>query len=141
MPPNMNGISLINPSSLLDPTQHLYSHVSVIENPARLIRVAGQVGIDREGKTPTYFEAQTRLALSNAHECLKAAGATIRNITYMTIYVADYNPEVPIWGAIQEFLTDKDGIHLPPAALIPVPMLGSPEWKVEVIVEAATSKH
>jgi len=140
MPPNVNGISLINPSSLFDPTQHLYSHVSVIENPARLIRTV-QVGIDGEGKTPADLEAQARLALANVHECLKAAGATIRNITFVTIYVADYNPEVPIWGAIQEFMTDKDGIHLPPAALIPVPMLATPELKIEIIVEAATSKQ
>lgn len=130
-------VQLLNPDALNDPTLHLFSHASIVEGPARIITTAGQVGMDKDGNSPPGFEDQIKLALGNLMIILLDAGATIRNITAMTMYVADYKPNLPIWGAVQEFLTDKDGIHLPPAALIPVPCLATPKWKVEIQLTAA----
>ncbi|KAF7554953.1 hypothetical protein G7Z17_g2574 [Cylindrodendrum hubeiense] len=121
----MAHVRLINPPSLFDPTEHLYSHVSVVENPSRLIHVAGQIAVDKDGNTPEDTVAQAKLALSNLRACLEAAGASVRDICNLTVYSTD--TDAPIWGEIGKFLTDDDGSHLPPAAVIPVPKLGAPQ--------------
>lgn len=133
----MSIIRFLNPDSLPDPSDYLYSHVSVVEGPARIIHTAGQVATDKEGKTPEGIEDQFKLCLNNIKDCLAKADATVRDIYTMTIYVVDYTPDLPIWGPLGEFLTDNEGIHLPPAALIPVPCLALPKWKVEIQATAA----
>lgn len=95
--------------------------------------------MDDNGNVPEDFEQQMKLALQNLKKSLAEAGATLRNITNVTIYVAEYTPELPIWGVVLEFLTDGEGVYMPPAAMIPVPCLAVPGWKVEIVATAAVS--
>ena len=60
-----------NPPELSKPNG--YSHV-VIVNHGRLVFVAGQVGMDKDGKLANDFAAQAKQAFANLKVALAAAG-------------------------------------------------------------------
>lgn len=131
-------IRLINPISLQNPTHAHYSHLAITAPGCHYVHLAGQVGVDRYGNVPTSLEAQARIALSNVETCLAEAGATVRNLVSVTIYVVDYDAaSCPIWSAFEEFLTDEVGKYCPPGTLVPVTALASPGLKIEVQCLAA----
>ncbi|KAH6980627.1 Endoribonuclease L-PSP/chorismate mutase-like protein [Ilyonectria sp. MPI-CAGE-AT-0026] len=133
-------IQLLNPPSLPDYIDYNFSHVAVVESPSRLIYSSGQIALTKDGHTPSDFEAQARLVFDNIKTCLKEAGASIHNLVMVTMYCTDFSVEAtPIWKPYEEFLTDKYGTHRPPCVIIPVTRLGSPQWHLEVSVQAAVS--
>ena len=66
----MNEICFINPQALAKPPG--YTHVVEATAPARLVYIAGQLGLDRDGKLNSDF----RLQAVQTFENLKAALAS-----------------------------------------------------------------
>ena len=78
------SIEFINPDSIHQPTG--YTHVAKAGNQ---VFIAGQVAIDRSGEVVGVgdIEAQTRQALANLDEAVKAAGGTRKDIAAIRVYM------------------------------------------------------
>lgn len=84
----------INPGDIYEPSKHGFSQVVVAPKGARMVSVAGQMPIDKFGKSPSAdFEDQVRLAFKNLQLALEGAGSDINNVTSVTMLCADYSLE------------------------------------------------
>lgn len=127
----------LNPPTV-SPPKPSYSHVCItpLHGSARLITVAGQVGISpTDGSGPASFSEQVSIALANLSECLKAAGATPRDIVKTTHYTLRYGPEDhEVRGRLYgEFM---GGDWRPPSTLVPVVALAEKALLYEIEVMA-----
>lgn len=136
-------INLVNSKELEDPTPLLHSHAAVVTG-GKQVYLAGLVGVRPDGSVPSDFAGQTREAFANLDKALRAVGATYRNVVQMTAYIVDWKPELAedffrsVGEAAQS--TGQES-WLPPAALIGVAALASPDFKVELLVTAAISEN
>ena len=65
-----------------------------------LVFTSGQGGFDAEGNLVEGIEAQLRLALANLDVSLQAAGASLRSLIKITLYLA--NPaDLDVWRAVR----------------------------------------
>lgn len=99
-----------------------------------LVAVTGQLAIQPDGvsETPSDFEDQVRLALQNLENCLKAVGATKRDIFKVTHHVVDFDPirQNPSKVFIEWLGSD----YRPASAMLPAFRLAGPDWKYEYVV-------
>ncbi len=79
--------------------------------------VSGQLPIDpRTGeKCVGTIEEQTKLALSNLAEILRAANSGIDRVIKTTVYVSD----IELWGRVNQVYADFFGEHRPARAVVP----------------------
>ena len=135
----ISHVELFNPSTLFDSTPS-FSHVATFSTPVRMVYCAGQVGADVNGKVAEGLEAQVKLAFDNVKECLKAAGASLRDVVKITFYIVGWDAArdgMELGKPLMEFLTDHLGVHRPPSTLLSVAGLAKPEWRFEVDCVAA----
>lgn len=125
-----------NPSGLYDPVPNGYSHLAIVQAPARLVFVAGQGGEDSEGCLASDFAGQVQRALQNLCIALQAAGAGLGDIARITVLVVDHSEErLSVFGqAWQSLLGD---LPPPPCTLIPVPRLALDGMLFEIEATAA----
>jgi enamine deaminase RidA (YjgF/YER057c/UK114 family) len=83
----MSQIRFINPQALGRPPG--YTHVVEITAPARIVYVAGQLGIDREGKLGSDIRLQAVQAFENLKHALAAVGADFRHVVKFNNYLVD----------------------------------------------------
>lgn len=79
-----------NPSGLSKPPG--YSHVVEVQGPARMVFLAGQLGLDLQGNVvgaPGDFRAQVTQAFENLKIALQAAGADFSDVVKITNYLTD----------------------------------------------------
>lgn len=111
-----------------------------------LVAVTGQLAIPppnnnnnnnpeaEEQSTPENFEDQVRLALFNLENCLKAVGASKRDIFKVTHHVVDFDPvkQNPSRVFIEWLEKDGDvGEFRPASAMLPAWRLAGLDWKYE----------
>lgn len=80
----------LNPGTLSRPPG--YSHVVDIASPARIVYIAGQLGLDVEGKlvgAPGDFRAQATQAFDNLKAALAAVGAGLDDVVKINNYLSD----------------------------------------------------
>ena len=75
-----------NPETTFPP-QAIYSHGVEVPPGARILYVAGQVGIDAEGNTPGDFEAEANIAFANVVAVLADAGMKPTDIVKLNTYM------------------------------------------------------
>lgn len=111
-----------NPLDLYDPRLNGYSHVAVVNRPARMVFVAGQGGEDMAGGLRPDFASQVSQALTNLRVALQAGGADIPDVAKITVLIVDHSMErLAIFSrAWQALLGDWPA---PACTLIPVPRL------------------
>jgi 2-iminobutanoate/2-iminopropanoate deaminase len=112
-----------------------YSHVVVV-NHGRLIFIAGQVGMDKDGKIPPDFSAQAKQAFANLKIALAAAGAKPSDLVKINYFVVGLNHDKLL--AIREArdaVIDKD--HPPASTLAGVAALFRDDVQIEIEAEAA----
>ena len=120
-------LSHINPHG----TPRFYTHVVVAEG-TKLVFISGQVSMkDGEIVGEGDFAAPAEQAFQNLHGCLDAVGATMANVTKMTILVVGLKPEHrPILHAAYEKHLPAEN---PPAqTTIGVQALGHPSFLIEM---------
>jgi len=83
----MSQIRFINPQALGKPPG--YTHVVEITAPARIVYVAGQLGIDREGKLGSDIRQQAVQAYENLKHALAAVGADFGHVVKFNNYLVD----------------------------------------------------
>jgi len=119
-------ITLIHPEGL--PKIDVYHQVAVATG-SRTVFVAGQVAWDG-GDLATQVEQ----AYLNVHTALEAAGATVRDLARITVYVVDWTPDkMPqLLEGIAKAAAKLGETPAPPATLIGVAALDVPEHLVEI---------
>ena len=81
----MPNIQFLNPDSLGTPIAP-YSNVTRVK-ASEFLFIAGQVGMDKSGKTPADFEGQCAQVFANIGTALASQGADFPNIVEFTSYL------------------------------------------------------
>lgn len=137
-----------NPPTVAAPPP-TYSQVSVtpILPSSKFITLAGQTGISPSTKkTSSTFVDQVRQAYINVHNCLKAVGATPRDIIHVRHYIVQDSGDAELneldvvergWADLWIDFMDREGEgHRPPDTVLGVTALALQELKYEVEVSA-----
>jgi enamine deaminase RidA (YjgF/YER057c/UK114 family) len=130
----MTVVTHLNPEGLH--RSPYFSLAVLVAAPAAMVYVGGQNGVDRTGAVVgPDIASQTRQALANLQECLKAAGATIDNVVKWTILVREGEPLQEGFAAFLETWGQRAN---PPAITAAfVAGLGVPGAVVEIEAVAA----
>lgn len=130
--------TIINPTTVTNPLG-AYSH-SVMVTPGRLLFIAGQVAVDRDGNPVGVgdVQAQTRQVFDNLSNILSGAGASFSNVVEFTTYLVGRESVQPFVEARTEIFPtiypDKD---YPPNTLLIISGLVREEFLVEIKAVAA----
>jgi enamine deaminase RidA (YjgF/YER057c/UK114 family) len=131
------NIERINPAGLARPSG--FSH-AVSVTAGRLVFLAGQVGMDRDGKVVSGgVVAQFEQALANLLTALDAAGGQPGDLVSLTIYIvdlADYQAHAKEIGAVWRRLA---GSEYPATAGVGVARLWDPDALLELQAIAAVN--
>lgn len=125
-------LTVHNPNAIAAPIG-AYSHGIEIPAGARLLHVAGQVGIKPDGSVPKSCAEQCEVIWANLTAILKSAGMGPGDITKMNTYLinaADFAVVGPIRA---KHLKD----HKPASTGVGVTALARPEFLIEIEVYAA----
>ncbi len=126
----------INPTHLPNTTQYGYSQATVVAPNAKVIYVAGQIGITNEG--PNDFEHQVDRAFENMIAALEAAGGRVEDVVKITLLIKDYDEE-----KLKYMVTKRRqvfGKNPPASILIPVPRLALDSLNFEIDAVAVSSR-
>lgn len=77
----------INPENMFVPPG--YTQVVETTGPGRIVHIAGQMGIDKDGRLPGDFRAQAIQTFENLKSALAAVGGTLENIVKVNNYLLD----------------------------------------------------
>ncbi len=133
MPPH---IQILNPDSLGKPLGQ-YSHITRVK-ASEFLFIAGQVGVDRNGKTAVDFEGQCAQAFANIGAALASQGASFANIVEFTTYLV-HSQDIPKFMAwrTREFPKLFTNGAYPPNTLLMIDRLVREEFLIEVSAIAA----
>jgi enamine deaminase RidA (YjgF/YER057c/UK114 family) len=109
-----------------------YVHALEVRNPARLLFVAGTMGLDPAGVPGTTLEEQLDLIWSNLRAILASADMTVDNIVRLTSYLRDTSYAE---ANAKARMTALGGRAIPTTAIVAETLLS--EWLVEIEVTAA----
>jgi 2-iminobutanoate/2-iminopropanoate deaminase len=122
-----------NPPGVAAPIRGYYSN-SVRVSAGPLLFVAGQVGVDPEGRVVSDRAAeQAEQALRNIEVILAASGATMADVVKVIVYVTDIKYLDEITPARLKYFP-KEG---PASTIVEVSALAFSELKVEIEAVAA----
>jgi 2-iminobutanoate/2-iminopropanoate deaminase len=124
-----------NPDGLKNVRATVYNHFVRVDQPKSLIFVSGQVSRDGDGNQVGIGSMleQTRQCIRNVEANLAAAGATLRDVVWTTVYTTDIREFKQIVTAREEFFRD----NLPTSTMVEVAHLADPGLLVEIQVIAA----
>ncbi len=118
----------VNPEHLPNTVQYGYSQATIVAPNAKVIYVAGQIGITDEG--PNDFEHQVDRSFDNLIAVLEAGGGRIEDVVKITLLIKDYDEE-----KLKYMVTKRRqvfGENPPASTLIPVPRLAFDSLKFEI---------
>lgn len=124
----------MNPPGVAAPIRGYYSNCVRVE-AGPLLFVAGQVGMDAQGKVVDResVAAQAEQALANIERILVANGATMADVVKVTVYVTDMKYLDAITPVRLKYFP-REG---PASVIVQVSALAFPELKVEIEAVAA----
>jgi enamine deaminase RidA (YjgF/YER057c/UK114 family) len=102
----MSKTRFINPETLSKPPG--YSQVVEATGPARLVYIAGQLGMDRGGKFSSDFRLQAIQTFENLKAALAAVGGQFQHVLKMNNYLIDMK-YLPIFRQVRDsYLADEN---------------------------------
>jgi len=123
-----SNIRFTNPTELSKPPG--YTHVVEIIGPARIVYIAGQLGLDKEGKPVGDFRAQTTQAFENLKIALAAAGAGFEHVVKINNYLVDIAANIATFREVRDRYLNTAA---PPASTaVGVPGLARPGALFEI---------
>lgn len=125
-----NELTIVNPSTLGDPTPNGYSTAVIVPAGARLAYVSGQGGQDSTGALSPDFAAQVKQAYANLRAALDALGARPDQVAKLTVFVVDH--DMAKLGVLTQSVKEMFGEALPAQTLVPVPRLAIDPMLFEV---------
>jgi reactive intermediate/imine deaminase len=129
----MAQIKRTNPSTIATPTG--YTHVVEVTGPTKMVYIAGQVALDKDGKMVGAgdMKAQAEQVFKNLEAALAAAGAKFTDVVKMNTFITDMD-KAP---AVREVRARYFGETTPASTLVQVVKLARPELMLEIEVIAA----
>ena len=127
-------MQVLNPKTVMQP---LGGYSQGIQSGG-LIFVAGQVGVDVQGKLTgdAGMAAQTRQTIANVAAVLAEAGASLADVVSTTVYVKDFTQ----YKAFNEVWQECFGGHKPARATVQADLV-MPELLVEIQAIAMRTKQ
>jgi len=132
----MADIKILNPDALGKPLGQ-YSQITRVK-ASEYIFIAGQVGVDRDGKVADDFDAQCVQTFANIETALKSVGASWGNIVQFTTYLV-HSQDIPKFMKyrLREFPKLFSNGDYPPNTLLMVDRLVQEPLLIEVQAVAA----
>jgi enamine deaminase RidA (YjgF/YER057c/UK114 family) len=132
----MADIKILNPEALGKPLGQ-YSQITRVK-ASEYIFIAGQVGVDRDGKVADGFDAQCVQTFANIETALKSVGAGWGNIVQFTTYLV-HSQDIPKFMTyrLREFPKMFSNGAYPPNTLLMIDRLVQEPLLVEVQAVAA----
>ncbi len=132
----MADIKILNPDTLGKPLGQ-YSQITRVK-ASEYIFIAGQVGVDRNGKIADGFDAQCGQTFANIETALKSVGAGWGNIVQFTTYLV-HSQDIPKFMTyrLREFPKMFSNGAYPPNTLLMIDRLVQEPLLVEVQAVAA----
>lgn len=127
-----------NPPGMKNVRATVYNHFVRVDGPTSLIFVSGQLSRDESGQLVgrgSMLE-QARQCLRNIEKSLAAAGGTLSDIVWTTVYTTDMREFKEIVAAREEFFKGD----LPTSTMVEVNHLADPGLLVEIQAIAAVAK-
>jgi enamine deaminase RidA (YjgF/YER057c/UK114 family) len=118
----------LNPPTMSSPPG--YSHVVEVTGPARMVYVAGQLGLDKSGTFAVGFEAQTAQAFENLKAALEAVGAGFEHLVKITSYIVDIERNIVTFRTVRDRY--QIPASLPASTAVGVPALARPGALFEI---------
>src|SRR5919112_5320998 len=124
-----------NPARMKNVRSTVYNHYVRVDQPKSLIFVSGQVSRDDDGNQVGQGSMleQTRQCLRNVQRNLEAAGASMADVVWTTVYTTDIREFKQIVAAREEFFKTSP----PTSTMVEVTHLADPGLLVEIAVIAA----
>jgi enamine deaminase RidA (YjgF/YER057c/UK114 family) len=124
----------INPTTLGRPPG--YTHVVEVTAPARIVYIAGQLGIDKEGKLSSDFRQQAVQTFENLKNALAAVGGQFQHVLKLNNYFVDMK-YLPIFRHVRDsYLSDQ---NRPASTTVAISGLAREEALIEVEAIAVLS--
>ena len=102
----MSQTRFINPGTLSKPPG--YTHVVEATAPARIVYIAGQLGVDRDGKVVGGFREQVVQTYENLKSALAVVGADFHHVVKFNNYLLDVK-DLPVFREVRDsYLPPKD---------------------------------
>ncbi len=132
----MPDIKIINPDTLGKPLGQ-YSQITRVK-ASEFLFIAGQVGCDKDGKTPADFDGQCAQAFANIGAALASQGAGFANVVEFTTYLV-HSQDIPKFMAYRtrEFPTLFPNGAYPPNTLLMIDRLVQEQFLIEISAVAA----
>ena len=132
----MADIKIVNPDALGKPLGQ-YSQITRVK-ASEFIFIAGQVGVDKEGKIVGDFDAQCAQTFANIGAALQSVGAGWGNIVEFTTYMV-HSQDIPKFMAyrLREFPKMFVNGAYPPNTLLMIDRLVQEPLLIEVQAIAA----
>ncbi|MDC6167395.1 RidA family protein [Paucibacter sp. XJ19-41] len=124
-------LSFHNPAGLYDPAPNGYSHLALVQGPARWLLLSGQGGEHPSAGLPEDFEGQLAQCLSNVQTALRAGGADLRDVARLTVLVVGHS-EARLAQFSQALKSLWGEAPTPACTLIPVPRLALDGMLIEI---------
>ena len=125
-------IEFKNPQGVAPPFGN-YSHSALVARDARWLHVSGQVGVKPDGTLGQGIDEQCEWAWKNLLGILESCGMELADVVKTTTYLVDA-AHVPAFRKARDRVI---GDHRPASTLVVVAALASPDWLVEIELEAA----
>jgi enamine deaminase RidA (YjgF/YER057c/UK114 family) len=132
----MAEIKIVNPDSLGKPLGQ-YSQMTRVK-ASEFLFIAGQVGVDKDGKTPDDFDAQCVQMFANIEAALTSAGAGWGNVVEFTTYMV-HSQDIQKFMAyrLRAFPKMFPNAAYPPNTLLIIDRLVQEKFLIEVSTIAA----
>ena len=102
----MSQTRFINPPALRRPPG--YTHVVEVTAPARIVYIAGQLGVDGDDKVVGDFRRQAVKTFENLKTALAAVGAQFRHVVKFNNYLVD-RAHLPTFREVRDsYLAEND---------------------------------
>ncbi len=121
-----------NPGGVAPPFGN-YSHAALVAHGAQWLHVSGQVGVKPDGTVAQGIDAQCEWAWKNLVAILESSGMGFADVVKITTYLVNADHV----AAFRKARDRAIGAHRPASTLVVVQALASPEWLVEIELEAA----
>ena len=95
----MGQTRFINPDALSKPPG--YTHVVEASTPGRLVYIAGQLGIDRNGEVVGDFREQAVQTFENLKNALAVVGGSFKDVVKLNNYLIDMQ-HLPIFREVRD---------------------------------------
>ena len=124
-----SNLRFSNPPGMSKPPA--YSHVVEVNGPHRTIYLAGQTGVDANGKVAEGIRAQTVQVMENIKMALASVGGGFEHIVKLTSYLTNLEANGAEFRELRgSYFPNKDA--LPASTLLQISRLANPAYLVEV---------